>query len=61
MAMTQSEVKTSRMILYIEAIVSLVYGLVFLLIPGWMFALSQDQEFLTLLAGCGGAVACLLV
>jgi hypothetical protein len=42
MAMTQSEVKTSRMILYIEAIVALVYGLLFLLIPRWMFALSQD-------------------
>lgn len=42
MAMTQSEVKTSRMILYVEAIVSLVYGLLFLLIPRWMFTLSQD-------------------
>jgi hypothetical protein len=42
MAMTQSEVRTSRMILYIEAIVALVYGLLFLLIPRWMFALSQD-------------------
>jgi hypothetical protein len=42
MAMTQSEVKTARMILYVEAIVSLVYGLLFILIPRWMFALSQD-------------------
>ena len=42
MAMTQFEVKTSRIILYIEAIVSLVYGLLFLLSPNWMFALSQD-------------------
>jgi hypothetical protein len=42
MAMTQSEVKTSRTILYIEAIVSVVYGLLFMLVPRWMFALSQD-------------------
>jgi hypothetical protein len=42
MAMTQSEVKTSRIILYIEAFVGVVYGLLFLLSPRWMFALSQD-------------------
>ena len=42
MPMTRAEVKTSRMIFYIEAIVSLVYGLLFLFIPRWMFALSQD-------------------
>ena len=42
MAMTQSEVTVSRTILYVEAIVSLVYGLLFLLIPRWMFVLSQD-------------------
>jgi hypothetical protein len=41
--MTKSEVKSSQMILYIEAIVALVYGLLFLLIPRWMFALSQDS------------------
>jgi Domain of unknown function (DUF4345) len=40
--MTQSEVKTSQTILYAAAIVDFVYGLLFLLIPQWMFALSQD-------------------
>ncbi len=40
--MTQSEVKTSQTILYAAAIVDLVYGLLFLLIPQWLFDLSQD-------------------
>jgi len=40
--MTRSEVKTSRTILYAAAIVDLVYGLLFMLIPQWLFQLSQD-------------------
>ena len=40
--MTQSDVKSSTTILYIAAIVDLVYGLAFLFAPQWMFALSQD-------------------
>jgi hypothetical protein len=40
--MTQSELKTSRTILYAAAIVDFVYGLLFLLIPQWLFQLSQD-------------------
>jgi hypothetical protein len=40
--MTQSEVKTAQTILYVVAIVTLVYGLLFLLIPQWLFDLSQD-------------------
>ena len=44
MAMTQSEVKTSQTILYIVAIVDLVYGLLFLLVPRWLFDLSQDPN-----------------
>jgi hypothetical protein len=41
--MTQSEVKTSQTILYVAAIVDLVYGLLFLLVPQWLFDLSQDS------------------
>ena len=40
--MTQSEVKTSQTILYAVAVVDFVYGLLFLLVPQWLFALSQD-------------------
>jgi hypothetical protein len=40
--MTQSDVKSSMTILYIAAIVDLVYGLAFLFAPEWMFALSHD-------------------
>jgi len=39
--MTQSEVKTSSTILYVTAIANLVYGLLFLLFPQWLFDLSQ--------------------
>jgi hypothetical protein len=41
--MTQSEAKTSQTILYVAAIVDLVYGLLFLFIPQWLFDLSQDS------------------
>lgn len=40
--MTQSDVKSSQTILTIAAIVDLVYGVLFLFVPQWMFALSQD-------------------
>jgi len=40
--MTQSDVKSSSTILYIAAIVNLVYGAAFLFVPRWLFALSQD-------------------
>jgi len=40
--MTQSDAKSSQTILYIAALVDLVYGLAFLFAPEWMFALSQD-------------------
>jgi hypothetical protein len=40
--MTQSDAKTSQTILYIAAIVDFVYGLSFLLVPQWLFDLSQD-------------------
>jgi hypothetical protein len=40
--MTQSDLKSSTTILTIAAIVDLVYGLLFLLVPEWMFSLSQD-------------------
>jgi hypothetical protein len=40
--MTQSDVKSSTTILTIAAIVDLVYGLLFLFVPEWMFSLSQD-------------------
>ena len=41
-AMTRSQVEISRAILYIAAIVGLVYGLLFLLAPLMQFQLSQD-------------------
>jgi len=40
--MTESEVKTSQMIVYFSAIVDFVYGLLFLLFPHVLFELSQD-------------------
>jgi hypothetical protein len=40
--MTQSDVKSSQTILYVAAIFDLVYGVLFLLVPRWLFALSQD-------------------
>lgn len=40
--MTPSDVKSSSVVLTIEAIVALVYGALFLFVPQWMFALSQD-------------------
>jgi len=40
--MTQSDVKSSQTILYIVAIVDIVYGLLFLFVPQWLFTLSQD-------------------
>jgi hypothetical protein len=40
--MTQSDLKSSTTILTIAAIVDLVYGLLFLFVPEWMFSLSQD-------------------
>jgi hypothetical protein len=42
--MTESDVKSSSTILYIAAIVDLVYGLLFLFVPEWMFKLSQDPN-----------------
>jgi hypothetical protein len=41
--MTQSEVKTSQTILYVAAVVDLIYGLLFLLIPQWLLNFSQDS------------------
>jgi hypothetical protein len=40
--MTPSDVKSSATILTIAAIIDLVYGVLFLFVPEWMFALSQD-------------------
>jgi hypothetical protein len=40
--MTPSDVKSSATILTIAAIIDLVYGVAFLFVPEWMFALSQD-------------------
>jgi hypothetical protein len=40
--MTESDVKSSSMVLTIAAIVDLVYGVLFLFVPQWLFALSQD-------------------
>jgi len=45
--MTKSDAKTSQTILYTAAIVDLVYGLLFLLIPQWLFDLSHDPGFPT--------------
>jgi hypothetical protein len=42
--MTPSDVKSSSAILYIAAIFDLVYGVLFLFVPLWMFALSQDPN-----------------
>jgi hypothetical protein len=42
MAMTHSDMKSSSTILYIAAIVDIIYGLLFLFVPEWMFSLSQD-------------------
>lgn len=40
--MTQSDLKSSSVVLTAEAIVALVYGALFLFVPRWLFALSQD-------------------
>lgn len=40
--MTQSELKLAQTILYIAAVVDLVYGVLFLLFPQVLFSLSQD-------------------
>lgn len=40
--MTQSEQNISQAILSISAIIDFVYGLLFLLIPRWLFEFSQD-------------------
>ena len=42
--MTPSDVKSSSTILYIAAIFDLVYGVLFLFVPLWMFKLSQDPN-----------------
>jgi len=42
--MTQSDMKSSATVLTIAAIVDLVYGLLFLFVPEWMFKLSQDPN-----------------
>jgi hypothetical protein len=41
--MTQSEVTTARMIFYVAAIVSVIYGLLFLAMPERAFELSRDS------------------
>ena len=41
-AMTQSEVKTARVIFYIAALVGAIYGLLFLSMPERALELSQD-------------------
>jgi len=40
--MTQSDLKSAGAILYVAAVVDLIYGLLFLFLPQWMFALSHD-------------------
>jgi hypothetical protein len=40
--MTPSDVKSSQTILYVAAIFDLVYGVLFLFVPQWLFALSHD-------------------
>jgi hypothetical protein len=40
--MTQSEVKTARIIFYGAAIANAIYGLLFLSNPEWLLELSQD-------------------
>jgi hypothetical protein len=42
--MTSSDVKSSATVLYLAAIVDLVYGVLFLVFPEWMFKLSQDPN-----------------
>jgi hypothetical protein len=40
--MTRSEAKIARIIFYLAAIVSVIYGMLFLSVPEWQFELSQD-------------------
>lgn len=40
--MTQSEVKLSRIIFFVAAILGAIYGLLLLAMPEWQIALSQD-------------------
>jgi hypothetical protein len=40
--MTRSEVRIARIIFYLAAVVSVIYGMLFLSVPEWQFELSQD-------------------
>jgi Domain of unknown function (DUF4345) len=40
--MTKADVKSSQTILIAEAVLAFVYGAMFLLVPHWLFAISQD-------------------